>query len=208
MQVFKKNKKLRAVKQAVLAPNYTVCGNPVVSDDFIASGFASTNYLKTPNFPTVTNGITISCKFNSGLKETSLTNFIFGWYHSESFSFLRFDFYNNNLFRSAWRDKNLVFGKKQIEMLPDTDHELKVTLTNSAVECYLDGVFWFNEDVEIDFSHLKPEYFTLGTMNVANTWFLENGSIDLKNFKVFDSDNNLVFSTVKTNQKLFAVNEE
>lgn len=177
---------------------FTVVGTPTITNDGIASGFSATNYLKIPNFPTIKDNITIFCKFNSGYKETSSTNFLLGWYYSENLSYFRFDFLLNNAFRASWRDKNLVIGgSSNIAMQPNSDHTLKVILTNSHIECYLDGNLWFSKDAELDFSHLKPEYFTLGAQNVASTWFLENGSIDLSQFSV-KVDGVEVFSGNKT----------
>ncbi len=178
---------------------FTVVGSPTITNDGIASGFSVTNYLKIPNFPTIKDNITIFCKFNSGYKETSLTNFLFGWYYSENLSYFRFDFMSNSAFRASWRDKNLVTGGSptNIAMQTNSDHTLKVSLTNAHIECYLDGNLWFAKDVELDFSHLKPEYFTLGAQNVVSTWFLENGSIDLSQFSV-KVDGVEVFSGNKT----------
>lgn len=177
---------------------FTVVGTPTITDDGLASGFSTTNYLKIPNFPTIKDNITIFCKFNSGFKETSSTNFLLGWYASENLSYFRFDFLQNSAFRVSWRDKNLVTGgSSNMAMQPNSDHTLKVILTNSHIECYLDGNLWFSKDAELDFSHLKPEYFTLGAQNVARTWFLENGSIDLSQFSV-KVDGVEVFSGNKT----------
>ena len=178
---------------------FTVVGTPTITDDGLASGFGATNYLKIPNFPTIKDNITIFCKFNSGYKETSSTNFLLGWYYSENLSYFRFDFLQNSAFRASWRDKNLATGGSPSNMVmqPSSDHTLKVILTNSHIECYLDGNLWFSKEAELDFSHLKPEYFTLGAQNVASTWFLENGSIDLSQFSV-KVDGVEVFSGNKT----------
>ena len=178
---------------------FTVVGTPTITDNGVASGFSATNYIKIPGFPTIKDNITIFCKFNSGYKETSITNFLFGWYNSENLSYFRFDFMSNSVFRASWRDKNLVTGGSptNIAMQTNSDHTLKVILTNAHIECYLDGNLWFSKDAELDFSHLKPEYFTLGAQNVVSTWFLENGSIDLSQFSV-KVDGVEVFSGNKT----------
>ena len=200
MQVFKKNKKLRAVKQQVTVfdkSKFTVVGSPTITNDGLSGGFSSGNYIKitdldfskpwvfeaTENVSSQMAGIYGSDAFNvqpQGQKQfyfilrTLNSGNLFGAFNAEG--------KQKVCYRVSW-DGSVY----KLEMRADDDQTYTTVKTFESTQA------------------LTGTLLVLGYN--SNAAHYSSGGYDLKDVR-FISGGIEVFSGTKTTKKLFAVNEE
>ena len=159
---------------------FTVVGSPTITDDGVASGFSASNHLLIPQLiPTPTNSLKITLKCNIGQVVKTVRNFIGGWYYNDD-NTLRF--YTNS--SGKFYISNNRTETEITSLTNNTTYNFVFELTTTHLKVSVDGVTVFNQDVTISFSALPLTNFYLGRMRNIYSWYLEGGSIDLKQFSI------------------------
>lgn len=175
---------------------FTIVGNPTITDDGIASGFSSSNYIRIPNVSGL-GKITESIRFTSSFVYNTLSDEQTIW--------------NKNLnFDLRLRDKSIILrtydgSKSNAFSIPQSQHKVvngeqvfcDVVITPNLCRIKINGVEYTKEQVT-DFSYLNnavDKTFLIGMSNAFNLYF--KTSIDLKSISI-TVDGQEVFSGNKT----------
>ena len=170
---------------------FTVVGNPSISDDGIASGFGAGNYIDI-NYSINTidyQNLNIDISFTTS-SDVTTNQYIL---HSKTYAQLSVYIINGQLRFNVGKN-NAWFGDVIIDTVTNnTRYNLNLNFTTSGVTytCETNGTtitnFIADKTMLGDTQNMN---LWLGVTRSSNTPFL--GSIDLKSFKIY-TDNNLVF---------------
>lgn len=159
--------------------NYTVAGSPVISEDGVASGFSSADYINIPVLDLSSNNFQIEYKF----KYNSAQNV-------------------QNIFRSATSDYLGTFGflvavnssgqiyfsgatsegAYQTPLVDGGIYTSKIIINGSSAKLYLDEAEIFNYTWA---KTISTAYISIGGGTENNYW---TGSIDLNSFHIYVDD--------------------
>ena len=171
----------------IKSDNYTVVGSPVISEDGIASGFSSSNYLKNSLVKSDITDCEIHCRVVPYFDDTTTTGqYIFRRNSSDNISGLIGCYGNRRLFVALQEE---YYGGFLFESGVTTDIILKLkdgVLSNYISTDY--GATWTkNFEVENITNTMSFNNLVVGT-----GYYLWAGSIDLNAFKIY-VDGNLVY---------------
>ena len=169
---------------------FTVAGSPTITDDGVASGFSSSNYLSIPTMSNTPNKLEITIKLNAK-NCTFENNFFLNW--SENFRFVYRYGYNYLLManKSGGSDKYVT---TPISM--NTDYVVKYEIISTNCKVYLNGELKTNVDDTFDLSYISSNAGLIGRGASHADWYWQ-GSIDLKSFAIW-VDGVQVFNGNKT----------
>lgn len=175
----------------IKADNYEVVGSPVISNDGVASGFSSSNFIKTPNVPEL-GKITESLRFTSSFVFN--TNYVQQTIWNKNFNF------DLRLVNSSIMLRTYDGSKPNVFSIQQSQHKIAngeqvfcdVVITPNLCRIKINGVEYTKEQVT-DFSYLVntvDKFFRIGMSNADDIYF--KTSIDLNAFKIY-VDGNLVY---------------
>lgn len=175
---------------------FTVVGSPVITDDGVASGFSSSNYIQIPKVPEL-GKITESIRFTSSFVYNTISAEQSIWNKN-----LNFDFRLNGgsiLLRTYDGSKANTFSILQSQHKVANGEQVfcDVVITPNLCRIKINGVEYTKEQVT-DFSYLinvANKSFLIGMSNAFNFYF--HTSIDLKSISI-TVDGKEVFSGNKT----------
>lgn len=168
--------------------NYTVVGNPTISEEGIASGFSSSNYITT----------TVDISNKPFILETPV--FEYSATSSEAQYVFLLGTYNNGLFLTSTingsgyitvnirnSSDSILYNASQQAIL-NNKYQLKIVLNNTAVEAYIkinNGSYaLLGSATNTSLYSLNSTTLYIGTENNNSTKVFK-GSIDLNSFKVY-----------------------
>ena len=208
MQIFKKNKKLRAVKQQVTVfykSKFTVVGTPTISENGIASNFAKNSYATGASIPLSTaKSFSVKCRLKTPKEEDSPYINTYWWL-------------SNNCYLCAYNAASLcVFntvgikgtGYRLFEYEKDTLYDVEYTsdIENNQQTLVYTKVYDGTTHTATSNHTFEWADATL-RIGVWGEYAMDYGNIDLSKLSV-KVDGVEVFAGTKTTKKLFAVNEE
>lgn len=169
---------------------FTIVGNPSISDSGVASGFSDNNYLKRVQTFDFNKPFIIKAEFITGEPDNT-EHCLFHFNNLNSFTFRIHSDNRFILYFPASTMQGFRFGSTA---LPNTKYflEIEYDLTKLTAKLGLskDNMQTFTEITNADFSLTQSYSFLVGiTLSLNRYW---KGSIDLKQFKIY-TDNNLVF---------------
>lgn len=173
---------------------FTIVGNPSVSEDGVASGFSGSDYIKVPYQALGQNFKIFTPRFNSS--DVSQTQKLVRYSDGN----IRIEIYQNKIRLFRYSDLNvydLPTGKTTLQN--NTDYYYYVEQTTDGTNYYLKGYISTdnkNWTLDIDKTYTVPMYDRLNSAPIqisgvdANQPFI--GTLDLKSFKIY-TDNTLIF---------------
>ncbi len=163
--------------------NFNVIGDLDITQNGIASGFSTANYIKLPALESEPQELEINCKFKGSSTSTAPQNQIFGWYDGES-----------SLFRVFWYLKNTIRldftipGATSLVSLSysgniNDEYIIRITYKNEVLKLYVNDELAGNYEGKVNLSCLTGTSGKIGSQSIGG-WYFGNGLIDLKYFNI------------------------
>lgn len=185
--------------------NYEVTGNLEITQDGIASGFSTNNYIKIPALESVPEELEISCKFKGSSLSTAPQNSIFGWYNSET-SLFRVFLYLKNTIRCDFIPSNTsTFTSLTYNGNIDEEYTVRLVYKDKVLKFYVNDELAGKYEREVNLTCLTGTSGRIGTQ-LTGGWYLGNGLIDLKYFNI-KVNGKLVYSGNKTGLDVIKPND-
>jgi len=177
------------VTKEFLSPDITKVGSPTISSDFIVSGFSTSNYLTTSN-PSIVgfeaNHSTRYFQFTTGSSVTGDPCF-------EG----QVSIYIESSYVKTW-DTNTSSGVSLFPCTGNTDYWVKVVINGTSRTYYYKttNTDWTQCYQSSDFEETTGSQVIIPTIGYASWPAGFTGTIDLKELKVADSNDNVVWKAV------------
>lgn len=175
-EVFNGNKTgIDVIKQ----DNYEVVGSPVITDDGIASGFSSTDYINIPVLDLSSNNFQIEYKFkyNSAQNVQNIFRSATSNYQG-TFGFLVAVNSSGQIYFSGATSE----GAYQTPLVNGGTYTSKIIINGSSAKLYLDEVEILNYTWA---KTISTAYISIGGGTETSNW---TGSIDLNSFQIYVND--------------------
>lgn len=173
---------------------FTVVGNPSISDDGVASGFSSSNYIRVPYRPLGQNFKIFTPKFNSSnvSQQQKIVRYSDGN--------IRIEIYQNKIRLYRYSGNNvydLPVGKTTLQN--NTDYYYYVEQTTDGTNYYLKGYISTDNknwtlDIDKTYTVAMYDYQNNAPIQISGADAIQSfiGTLGLKQFKIY-TDNTLVF---------------
>ena len=174
---------------------FEVVGSPVITDDGIASGFSVSNYINLGKY-NIQNELHIKCNSNNVNLTGTHRGAIYSWYQNEQNYFRLFWYSNTQLRFDYFKQDESSVTLNSFNYDANGNYIFDIIYKNNKLLLLKDGEVIHTYNGAINLTVLNLVDGQLG-VQPTGSWYLENGSIDLKSFSIW-ADGVPVFNGNKT----------
>lgn len=166
---------------------FTIVGSPTITDDGIASGFSTSNYIKVPKLSSIPSSLEIQCTFKGSSTSQAPRNCIFSYYQSETKMFRLF-WYTSTILRLDFIPSGAsTYSSITFSGDINSEYSIKIIYKNNVLKLYVDNELAGTYEGEVDLSVLSTVDMLVGCQ-VVDGWYLGNGLVNLPRLLIITDD--------------------